>query len=195
MDSILMGWRLIGSLLDDSRGLYVRLQNVFDAPSLETLNAIYAEVFQLGGTEESDVLRTDGASFNPKPARVAQILIDDLEVRDFSAIGAGLCSPLSHTSRFRMKAATVQMLELCEQARLLFEEEVEECPLEVRLLGGAIALDDVRHLHMRDVSSPRKRELVDQVSKAVLGNLLVPEAATIRVKLDTAIAMQRRRLK
>jgi hypothetical protein len=60
-----------------SPSLWSRLVHRFDAPSLEILSTAYAESCRNGALEEG-FQRAPGASFNPRPARIATLLIDGL---------------------------------------------------------------------------------------------------------------------
>lgn len=187
-------YHLAGKLSDDARGLYVRLQNIHDAQSVELLQAIYREVYELGGCDEGHVTREPGVNFNPRPARLLHILLDDFEVEELAADGAALCLALPGSARFRMKAATLEMLELSAQAQLCLEEASGEHSLEVRFLAASAALDEIRHLHMSTIHFDQKREILKEMSGKFLDQFTVPEAATARVKLETAIKLQSRRL-
>lgn len=184
----------IGELHKDAGGLAVRLQNLLEADEIRTLVEVYREVFELGGCLEGEVMRGDGVSFNPRPARIAVLAIDEFNLTGLSEIGAGFCLSLPSGASFRMRSATLQMMELSSQARLLIDEGIDEPSIEVRHLASAFILDQVRHIHMTSLHFDAKREMLTAIEEKFLRYLQAPEMTNARTKIETALRMQLRRL-
>jgi hypothetical protein len=140
-----------GNLAGDSPSLYSNLNRYLKEDEVLKITLAYALAAKHGALNETGVVRLPDASFNPRPARVAQILMTEL--RDFTA--ETLCCAILGCARIE------EILVLPEDLRYLEEQltELKEAlkspnespstaPCEASLY--AILLDDVRHLHMTD---------------------------------------------
>lgn len=66
------------------------LRRSFDAATVEKLSNIFLSCMKQGGAEELDFTREPEVSYNPRPARVVHILINDLKVSDAEIVAAGM---------------------------------------------------------------------------------------------------------
>lgn len=84
---------------------------------------------------EPALLRTEGASFNPRVARVLEILIRDGEVRDLTQVKTALDHLVKNSS------SDFPHFDTYEASKLL---------------------DDIRHLHMLELSNPQRVGLLNE---------------------------------
>ncbi len=71
------------------------VERLFDAKDLETIEVAFIKAIEQGGLEELDFTRESGVSYNPRPARIALILLNDAHIRDVEVITdaiSGTCS-------------------------------------------------------------------------------------------------------
>lgn len=145
--------------------LSTAFNRLFAADDAEYLATIFELAISQGGENEHDFLRTPEESFNPLPARVALILLDDAGVRSCDVLAAAMlfavedahrthrhCSGLSEQDCYHLgsdelllRAATRVLLEDCRLASLL-----EESRYESRIIQAACWLDRARHIHLAD---------------------------------------------
>ena len=135
-------------------------QRVFrDEPAaLGIVELSFAHAVSYGGLAELDFEREDGVSFNPRPARVALILLSNAQVTDGEVVAAGILASSSPLE-------ALKDLEVSERARVLahaahaLPDEIAELDLTIRAEVAVVALslwlDRVRHLHQSPTASER----------------------------------------
>ena len=79
-----------GNLRQDSQALFGILTKELKITDSNIIDEAYKMSCDHQGLLEETEHRTPGSSFNPKPARIAQILIEYLEVKDEFAISLAL---------------------------------------------------------------------------------------------------------
>lgn len=152
------------SIADYSTSLAVALRRAgFEAVDFD---AVFELALTLGGRLERDYAREDGASFNPRPARVAQILLEDCrEVVTPVVLAAAMLCSVDERSASEVLA---QGKALASPVKKLIKEA--KTPLE-RLAGAsiseeavcvalAVALDRARHVHLiaADALAPEQQK-------------------------------------
>lgn len=65
---------------------------------LQILNDAYHLAWERGGCKEDNILREVGVSFNPRPARIATLLLSDGAIRDPDIIRRGLLTSVEDCS-------------------------------------------------------------------------------------------------
>jgi hypothetical protein len=141
-----------GSLAADARGLWQRLSRLYSAATLQRLDSAYRKAASSPLVAESHLKRTKGASFSPRPARLASLALqfradpsEDLLLMALSCPfdgRAGLCGP-----------------ELCaELPSSTSAPEIANAQNEA-LVAGIDLLDRVRHLHLTEEAQPRRQSL------------------------------------
>jgi hypothetical protein len=88
-----------------------------------------------GGADELDFTREEGASFNPRPARLAHILIHDGEVRDPAVIVEAILASVPGGKRPNSAALPRRRLQTVEESSLI---------------AAVRFLDRARHLHIAE---------------------------------------------
>lgn len=147
--------------------LHSVIQRVFrDAPHAHALLEVsFAHAVEKGGLTELDFTREEGVSFNPRPARVALILLSNAQVTDPEVIAAGMLAssdPLDD----------LKHLEVAERARVLAHAALEPPEViasidpairfEVAIVALALWLDRVRHLHQSPDATIRWNEMLER---------------------------------
>jgi hypothetical protein len=86
-----MSYQLKGNLQEDALGLWQHLGTRISPPEAVFLNHLYAFLSRQGWVQERETSRSEGASYNPRPARLARLLCEALEERALvTARGANL---------------------------------------------------------------------------------------------------------
>lgn len=128
-----------GKLEADSPALWSHFRREFTPEECEKLSEAYENSAALGGLCEGRVKRAEGVRFNPRPARIARILITEAKEKSFEVF----IDALSATAP---------------------EVNTEKLPIQIRL---ALALDTLRHLHMTDLDDTEITEARIEESKIV----------------------------
>ena len=133
---------------------------VFGAEAAAEIDKIFSIAIENGGLEEEDFRREPGVSFNPRPARVGLILINDLKVHDPLIVRAGVLAPVVDRCPDEAKAKIEssmsggkQAIETALAARLPLDriEKLEGSAREAAAkIAAALFLDRMRHFHQSD---------------------------------------------
>lgn len=197
-----------GSLLaTSSPGLLATLQRVFSAEEVSLLSEDYGLVVNAGGLSEDPVIREEGVSYNPRPARIATIVLAETPHPELHAIRLALWSTIGAS---RMSDAPECIAADLRMVRSILEESSKLVSQETREGGSlievntssvvevllAVQLDTVRHLHMTTLS-PEARERVVETSEAMVRKVeqivaSVTVVQTLIKKLQHSISQQRR---
>ncbi len=133
------------------------LQRKVPSVDLKLIEDCFALAINNGGLLELDYKREEGMSFNPRPARIACILIEDAGARSTNAIAAGIVSTVWYSLSAKEQDA------LPDSLRRTAELSAADCPSkleqlekaeqhEVRLIQLCSYLDRARHLHLADTN-------------------------------------------
>lgn len=150
------------SLVKDSPGVSGDLQRLFPA-DFKRLDEIYRYAAERGSLAEGAVKRSEGVSFNPRPARVASILVKNSRTVDPLTVGAAflLCCG---------KTALEKHAEWNEEKMLALEALSSPGNSErASLLSLAHALDTVRHLHMTTYSREERIRVAQEIACTIEG--------------------------
>lgn len=152
--------------------LHSVIQRIFkeDTAAHALLELSFTHAIEKGGLNELDFKREEGVSYNPRPARVALILLSNAQVADAEVIAAGMLAssdPLDD----------LKHLEVAERARVLAHAALEapeeiakiDPPLrfEVAIVALALWLDRVRHLHQSPSASTLWNEMVELTDRYI----------------------------
>lgn len=72
----------IGILKKDSPGLSALIDGLFSQEEQHYIHKAYSLAFRYGALNEGEVKRIEGASYNPRPARIAQILLTEGSIKE-----------------------------------------------------------------------------------------------------------------
>lgn len=129
------------------------------------LDDIFPVVMAHGGEAELDFIRDPDVSFNPRPARIPLILIQNLETKNGVSLAAGILSCID-----RLLDVSLPELEVSPLSGLVFEiamcaqlpvAELEREAKKAGMQAAAVValaqyLDRCRHLHQSNI--PEKSE-------------------------------------
>jgi hypothetical protein len=159
------------------------LEGALSEPERAIIASDYAKVVGLGGNVEERLTREPEASFNPRPARVALLVMEEGSENHSLAIRAALwaCSPGNPED-----PAVQRVVDDVRHGR--FHERV------AATIAAALLLDRVRHLHMTELEESEKAEYLAHVGSSPCLEKSSAAAERLKQKLAHAISLQRRRL-
>lgn len=141
------------SLKTCSPGLYSSLLDRFSSPWFSFLERAFEASVHIGGLEHPAIRRPPGASFNPRPARLCQLLLDDARERDPSILGAAMLA----ASRAPTEAASDPALKgAAELAAVALATTPPASGTAAFRIWLAHSLDLLRHLHMSEMSPAQR---------------------------------------
>jgi hypothetical protein len=181
-----------GKLNLDSRALILALAAAgFQQSSIDTLSTAYRFSFENGGTNEQPIKREEGVSFNPRPARICQILLQDAQERDLQALCAALLVTLARIETVPPEELQ-QALEVAQNARRFLSErtQVDACAERVAL---SYHLDNLRHLHMTDLPLESPRAALQRTSE-ILSRIQHEQNGRLSEMIKTSLRLMERRL-
>ncbi|MCB0322268.1 MAG: hypothetical protein KDD69_01810 [Bdellovibrionales bacterium] len=167
------------AIADTSPNLAGVLRRMFPAAATEQIQQAYTYAIENGGGRECDFERDPEASYNPRPARIALILINNAEVREVDELQAALLATVPLPSSSDGFSDLVR--QWAQAAARITSEPSQADPCSVPPIRIALAhyLDRARHLHL----APPERW--PEVTTAAAGHIAL--AATICPPLHVLI--------
>jgi hypothetical protein len=146
------------SLLELSPALYSHLKR--RVPSkLADFEVAFNWIADRGGLEESFVNREKGVNFNPKPARICQILLTESAFEDNEILLAALfmAAPIGDPKDLSVQLSNTfsQAATLADTAQQVLNGSAPHSAAEYAL-ALASALDEARHLHLTTLSAAQR---------------------------------------
>ncbi len=175
----------------DAPSFAALLREVLPAHLVGDIAVHYKQIRALNGHVEAYIERKPDDSFNPRPARVARILIEECRVCDFITVSIALWAGSSALP----VADSAEDLALGEALQKIRSPDLKLAEMNLELVAVALSvlLDDVRHLHMSNLSTNRAKELLTRAEVAAESATNLDVSAVIIKKLQHAVGMQRRR--
>lgn len=167
------------------------LGRFLEPANFEQISADYQRCAELGGNTELGFVREDGASFNPRLARVLSLLVSDGKVSDPAILRAALYA----ATRVVFSGTRLEGFVPPELLRVV--ETVGDTSYaipEAALIRGVIELDAIRHIHQRNLSVAERVEMLADKEKLLQTGFLALLPAWLRGKLEHALALQLRNL-
>lgn len=188
---------------DSSQHLYQVLRRLFPANLLPLFHHVYDFAYSNGGSLEVDFLRLEGTSYNPRPARIALIMLKEASVCDPVAIAASIlitiqaplkCPPsldlaldfADHLEDAKVLAhkATSYADNITPHSNQIFAKDISAQDKLTILIALSLWLDRFRHFHQATPShvSSHKREILNAANscKLIAERLDSPLAPIIR---------------
>jgi hypothetical protein len=167
-----------GDLAQDSPALWGTVNGWLSAAELERLGTLYRVIMSEGGLDTPGIIREVGVSFNPRPARVAGIVVTDAGLRTGSAIGAvfELCRAPSNDEKS----------EHTQPVRGLLRGERCNDPAAIAI-AAAFALDDLRHLHMTDLTVAERKQRAVAIDTNIPRQLRQSLPTKLRARVEAAL--------
>ena len=157
-----------GILDSDSPSLAQNLKRYLKKDEALKVKQAYSIASKYGALNEAGVVRMAEASYNPRPARVAQILITEL--RDFDA--DTLCCAILGCARVEEKIPLPESLSSLSDMLGELRDSLNVANLSPasRLVEAslyAILLDEVRHLHMTDFPIEHMKDKISYIQELI----------------------------
>ncbi len=147
-------------LLQQSPATVVALTSLF-ADELGDFEVAFDFALQHGASREWPVERAPGASFNPRPCRIMQIIMREAKTKDRDLLLGSVLASVEDT----------ELLTLLREPKLLRAIQIARAALrgdssaETAIIRLALLLDQARHLHMTFLSSTERRQRAMDILK------------------------------
>lgn len=157
-----------GILSQDSPSLAQNIKRYLKPDEAEKVTYAYAVAAKHGALNETGVVRAPEASYNPRPARVAQILITELRNYDGNMLCCAIlgCARIESEISLPEELADIQTM-LAELRESMSIKNLAPVSLAAEASLYAIILDEVRHLHMTDFSIELMKDKISQVQALI----------------------------
>ena len=143
-------------------GVYGQLRRLIPAEHLPILEEAFTASVESGGLEDAAVPREEGASYNPRCARVCQILLE-ARVDAHEVLAAGILVP--GVARPGITPATEH---LCREFDLIaLSPTLGGASINAQLIFLALRLDELRHLHLSSHPPPARQALIINTRNAL----------------------------
>lgn len=150
-----------GELATESQQLYGLFRRHFSTDELERLKAAYRYAVKNGGCEEP-AERAPGVSYNPRPARICCLLIQEEKVTDPQLMISALLSSL-HESVIARSTGEFEQEAVADA--LAVAKRSFPCPIRLEPLYLAHDLDILRHAHMSNQRDDRLSSVLSEISR------------------------------
>lgn len=163
-----------GSLSKDSPALWNRCKLLgFSKTEMEELSSLYKMTYFRKNLEHPLVERVSGSRFNPRPARIATILLTDYRKVDFQLIRS-LFQSLAESS--------------AEQPDIV----ALPASNDIRAIFCATLLDRVRHIHLEKRENSEKEAILTQARDQLNSLENNSELAMMITRIKDSIEKQQR---
>ncbi len=166
----------------DSPGLYCLLLKVVSDSALVCLEEAYEVACLNGGKEEPRIRRPEGASFNPRPTRIAHILLTECQQNSGPVLGTAMLASCNMLPEGYEVGALRQEHLWSIKAREWPQDEGGPAFLEQIFL--AVTLDTARHLHMMEISDSERDSFISHVRSDVIPSIKHPESRRLKTLLS-----------
>ncbi|MCB0338952.1 MAG: hypothetical protein KDD53_05075 [Bdellovibrionales bacterium] len=137
-----------GVLEKDSPKFYNLVRRSLGDSAVQELNTAWQEASKLGALCDSPIRREQGVSFNPRPARVGILLIQEAQVYDFKSLKLAIyaCIKPHHLNPIEQEANEINSL--------LDFKISPNLSINLATICSVFLLDHLRHVHMMDGITP-----------------------------------------
>ncbi len=143
-------FNMLKTIKNLSPNLYANLRRLINVDGAELLDYCFEMAIIHQGLEEIDFIREEGVSFNPRPARVALILINDAKIKDLQLISISFLANIKETSLEKLKDEKSNIPEEFFQDALHAQSPFfyKNLKKEIKMISLALQLDRARHRHL-----------------------------------------------
>lgn len=161
-----------------SPNLHLTIERILSLDEVALLDNAFSLAISHEGLKEIDFQREEGVSYNPRPARVALILINNAKVTDNKIIATSFLANIEAAVLKNLVSENIpseyfQNALLAKNPFLLQNENKE-----IKLISLALRLDRVRHHHLsKELNSKEKwQEFLEENQKYIeLAGNISPE--------------------
>lgn len=173
-----------GVLETDAPALWAALRRALPPGAPEELAGIYLAASKAGALSEQPVTREKGVSFNPRPARICQILIKECGESDTGVLAAAVLACCPEPLEVRSAPPTAREVAAAARAgRSKYRIPVTE---PARSICMALFLDDIRHLHMASLEAGERARILAAGSE-IAGAALEGPAERLRKLIEASV--------
>ncbi len=167
-------------------GLLRNCRHYFNSSELDRLNQAYALADTLGLCKESPVLRDPEASFNPRPARICQLILSETKTCTLELACLALLSRAAPADIPEIEESFPEIIPDLQLLQKFFESGKSQ-PLSPNLcnVSLAILLDDARHLHMTALTLEERKQSFQRLKALVDDNRLAAGHERLQLLLKT----------
>ncbi len=188
-----------GHFSKDSPKVSKLLHQKFSSPEVLLFNLGYSLLAKSEGITEPEIIRVVGASFNPKPARICELLILEAHTTEIDLLLAAvaLCStdPILFSEVLESEGASgVANIVSSVHAYLNKSNNTDSLTPQAQNLMAAICLDKVRHLHMSTLTVPDRISYFQYVDDHILKIISDPLASRLKIMLETSLKLYKKRI-
>ena len=184
-------------------GLERHLRQLFshDTQALSRLKIAFQFSFYQGGREDKSIPRRDDESYNPRCARLAQLLISEALIADESILMVAILMPL--LSRLPASIAAEPLVsqplvaQFIKSVPVQLHETIQTLSpdpqpgLELVILADCI--DHVRHLHLSSRTELEQQSLLKHARKVLESSTIPAQYERLRTMLKHTLSQQERR--
>jgi len=170
---------------------YFYLKEVFSEVELEQIGKSFLNVIRIAGPEEATTIREPGVSFNPRPARLCEILCREGDEKNLSAFIAVLASVVIDQ---RVAPEGFSPEETINAGAIINFPNIPETPNKPSLTKETIELcflcrsiDKLRHLHMSSMSKTEVKQQIESIKLAVTNLSQLAPDSKLRLMFQTSL--------
>ncbi len=188
-----------------SRALLLTARGVLPEAEQECLFTGFQQADALGATAEWQVQRADGASFNPRPSRICQLLMIECRERSLSNLlcAAFSCAPAASLElQVRKNEAAVESAAYTQELKQALsiaikaqQPSVEEAPVVPESEACTLlvhGLDTLRHLHMSSLSKTQREQQIDKWQRIHAALAVYPSVRRISDMVENCLRRYRK---
>ena len=186
--------------------LYNHFSRSFTSDQLQTISSLFGLVVEQQGLEDPRIIRPEGASFNPRPARICQIIIAEYGASDsensiprsdrakpsYLLFLAALLSQLSRQQRDLLpELANVPSsvwITASEASKLIKSEVAAADNHDSEIIYLSDRLDWLRHLHMSNLDLKQQAKFIQDLDNVVVPSIRFESNNRYRELLNAGIA-------
>lgn len=194
-------------LAKDSPKVFRLISELLNHEDTEKVLFHYEYVMSFGHITEAPIKRAPGSSFNPRPARVSQLLISEGQESCRENISAAMLLSLPYNELLVIQQVSekpnklsLESLFKATQVSAISCSKIEIDSIDphtfdssLERLLAAYSLDKIRHLHMYDTTT---EEMIAEFSfiKSIILPRITSQSGNLRLLLETALRLYSRRL-
>lgn len=183
----------IGVLAHDAPAFHGALCRALTVDQIGVLVELYRAITERCGFDDADIVREPGVSFNPKPARVCQILMKNFGLYEAVVIGAGIVAAGGPRGVMATHERFPEQATLADEAlRVEAELPTSLAPFASTGIFLACLIDRCRHLHLVRLDRQELLLELDQLQEQIIPFIPENPYAFARQALTTWVLQTRR---
>ena len=190
-----------GNLLTDAPGFSELLRGAYGMEGFRAIFALYQLLGSVGALSDAPILRAPDASFNPRPARLSQIILGAYPDSPLPLVGATVlslhpkpCTVRTPIEGIKTEVALWMVGRACEVSEALQRHKTESSlSRESNIIIRAHLLDALRHLHMTSLTREARCQRVTEIATLTHGLPTLAGGELLERQLSQALARSKAR--